>query len=207
MILTGFLQHGSLAPGSARPDSLRAVLDSVFRSPAYNWSDGPRGPMLIREWWLRLQHWLEALQQGHPTLFIALIIALVVILAGVVVHGAVVMVLTVRGAAAREHAGAAPRPARRGASWYFAEADALAAAGRYADAMQAAFTGVALELDARGVIRFDPSKTPGEYAREARLPAAERDTLRARVNVLYSVVFGGAPFSADEYRRWRAAAG
>ena len=189
------------------PDSLRAVLDSVFRSPVYNWSEAPRGPMLIREWWLRLQHWLEALQQGHPTLFVALIVALIVILAGVVVHGMVVMMLTVRGAAARELAGAPPRPARRGASWYFAEADSLAAAGRYADAMKTAFMGVALELDARGALRFDPSKTPGEYAREARLSPGERDTLRARVNVLYSVVFGGAPFDADDYRRWRAAAG
>jgi len=200
----GSRQPGALAPG---PDSLRAVLDSVFRSPAYNWSDAPRGPMLIREWWLRLQHWLEALQQGHPTLFIALIVGLVVILAGVVVHGMVVMALTVRGASARELAGAPSAPARRGSSWYFMEADSLAAAGRYADAMQMAFTGVALELDARGALRFDPSKTPGEYAREARLPAAERDTLRARVKVLYAVVFGGAAFGADDYRRWRAAAG
>ena len=155
------------------PDSLRAVLDSVFRSPVYNWSEAPRGPMLIREWWLRLQHWLEALQQGHPTLFVALIVALIVILAGVVVHGMVVMMLTARGG----------------------------------DAMKTAFMGIALELDARGALRFDPSKTPGEYAREARLSPGERDTLRARVNVLYSVVFGGAPFDADDYRRWRAAAG
>lgn len=163
--------------------------------------------MLIREWWLRLQHWLEALQHGHPTLFIALIIAMVVILAGVVVHGIVVMMLTVRGAAAREAAAAPPRAARPGASWYFGEADALAAAGRYREAMQAAFTGLALELDARGVLRFDPSKTPGEYAREARLSGGERDALRARVNVLYAVVFGGAAFGADDYRRWRAATG
>jgi len=194
------------AAGSGGADTLRAVLDSVFRSPAYNWSDAPRGPMLIREWWLRLQQWLEALQHGHPNLFLALIIALVVILAGVVVHGVVVMMLTVRGAAARESGGVAPRPARRGASWYFGEADALAAAGRYREAMQAAFTGEALELDARGALRFHPSKTPGEYAREARLPAGERDSLRARVGILYAVVFGGAAFGADDYRRWRAAA-
>lgn len=188
-------------------DSLRAALDAVFRSPAYNWSDEPRGPMLIREWWLRLQQWLEALERGHPTLFVALIIALVVILAGVVAHGMVVMVLTVRGAAARD-ADRAPSPAaRRGSDWYFREADALAGQGRYAEAMQAAFTGRALELDTRGLVRFDPSKTPAEYVREARLPPPDRDALRSLVSVLYAVVFGGAAFGADDYRRWRAAAG
>ena len=188
-------------------DSLRAALDAVFRSPAYNWSAEPRGPMLIREWWLRLQQWLEALQRGHPTLFVALIIALVVILAGVVVHGMVVMILTVRGAAARDAGRAASPPARRGADWYFREADALAEQGRYAEAMQAAFTGRALQLDTRGLVRFDPSKTPAEYVREARLAPPDRDALRSLVSVLYAVVFGGAAFGADDYRRWRAAAG
>lgn len=188
-------------------DSLRAALDAVFRSPAYNWSDEPRGPMLIREWWLRLQQWLEALQRGHPTLFVALIVALVVILAGVVVHGMVVMILTVRGAAARDAGRAASPPARRGADWYFREADALAEQGRYAEAMQAAFTGRALQLDTRGLVRFDPSKTPAEYVREARLAPPDRDALRSLVSVLYAVVFGGAAFGADDYRRWRAAAG
>jgi hypothetical protein len=196
----------SVGSGLPPADSLRAALDAVFRSPAYNWSEEPRGPMLIREWWLRLQHWLEALQHGHPTLFMALVIALVLILAGVVVHGVVIMTLTVRGAAARGAGPAAPPPPRRGAAWYFREADTLAKRGRYAEAMQAAFTGMALELDARGVLRFDPSKTPGEYAREARLPAPDRDSLRALVSVLYAVVFGGASFGADDYRRWRAAA-
>lgn len=188
-------------------DSLRAALDAVFRSPAYHWSEAPRGPMLIREWWLRLQQWLEALQRGHPSLFVALITALVLILAGVLVHGLVVMVLTVRGAAGRDGDRAAPPPARRGAAWYFGEADALAARGLYAEAMQAAFTGRALELDARGVLRFDPSKTPAEYVREARLQPPDRDALQSAVSALYAVVFGGVAFDADDYRRWRAVAG
>jgi hypothetical protein len=186
-------------------DSLRAALDSVFRSRAYAWSDEPRGALLLREWWLRLQAWLEALRSGHPSLFTALVIALVLVLAAILVHGIVIMLLTVRGAAAREIGAPAAVAARRGPGWYFREADLLAEQGRFADAMQAAFVGLALELDGRGILRFDPSKTPGEYVREARLAPGDRDTLRSLVSVLYSVVFGGAPLGADEYRRWRAA--
>jgi len=188
-------------------DSLRAVLDSVFRSRAYVWSDEPRGALLLREWWLRLRDWLDALRSGHPTLFVALIVALILILAVILIHGIVVMLLTVRGAAARD--GAAPRALapRRGAAWYLREADALAERGRYAEAMQSAFVGLALELDERGVLRFHPSKTPGEYVREARLAPGERAALGSLVSVLYSVVFGGAPFGALEYQRWRAAGG
>src|SRR5512133_2034758 len=63
-----------VAPAGLIPsDSLRAALDAVFRSPAYDWAAEPRGPELLRQWWLRLHHWLEALRQGHPTLFLAMV--------------------------------------------------------------------------------------------------------------------------------------
>lgn len=188
-------------------DSLRAALDSVFQSPAYAWSDEPRGPLLLRHWWLRLREWLEALQSGHPTLFLALVVGLCVVLAAILVHGLVVMALTVRGAAARDGVAPALPAARRTSAGYFQEADALAAHGRYAEAMQAAFTGLALQLDERGVLRFHSSKTPAEYAREARLAPPDREALGSLVRSLYAVVFGGAPIGADEYRRWRAASG
>lgn len=188
-------------------DSLRAVLDSVFRSRAYVWSDEPRGALLLRDWWLRLRDWLDALRSGHPTLFVALIVGLILVLAVILVHGIVVMLLTVRGAAAREGIRPAAAAARRGAAWYLREADALAERGLYAEAMQSAFVGLALELDERGVLRFHPSKTPGEYVREARLAPGDRAALGSLVGVLYSVVFGGAAVDAAEYRRWRAAGG
>ena len=188
-------------------DSLRAALDAVFRSPAYEWSEEPRGPLLLRHWWLRLREWLEALQSGHPTLFLALVIALCVVLAAILVHGLVVMALTVRGAGARGGPPAATPVTRRTPAWYFREADALAEHGQFAEAMQAGFTGLALQPDERGVLRFHPSKTPAEYAREARLAPPDRDALRALVGSLYAVVFGGAPVGAEDYRRWRAAGG
>jgi hypothetical protein len=188
-------------------DSLRAVLDTVFRSRAYVWSDEPRGALLLRQWWLQLRDWLDALRAGHPTLFTALIVLLVLVLAAILIHGIVIMLITLRGAATRETGGPATVPVRRGAGWYRREADSLAQQGRYTEAMQAAFTGLALELDERGVLRFHPSKTPGDYVREARLEARDRDALRSIVGVLYAAVFGGAPNGADDYPRWRAAGG
>jgi hypothetical protein len=73
------------------------------------------------------------------------------------------------------------------------------------DALQHVFLALALVLDGRGIVRFHPSKTPGEYASEARLPPTERTRLRTLVRELYAGAFGGAPVGAEDYRRWRAA--
>ncbi len=186
-------------------DSLRAALDAVFRSPAYDWAAEPRGPELLRRWWLQLHEWLEALRNGHPTIFLAFVIGLVLVLAAILLHGAVIMALTVRAAAAGGDIAAPALTARRGAAWYRREADALAEAGRYREAMQAGFTALALELDQRGIVRFHAGKTPAEYAREARLGPADRDSLTAIVGALYAAVFGGAAVGPEEYGRWRAA--
>ena len=96
---------------------------------------------------------------------------------------------------------------RRDAGWYFREADRLAAGARWSEAMRLAFQGVALRLEASGAIRYHPSKTPGELAREARLAGPDRARLRELVSGLYRHVFAGAPCDAEEWRRWRADAG
>jgi hypothetical protein len=90
------------------------------------------------------------------------------------------------------------------AAWYLHEADRAAAEGRMAAARQLGFVALALTLEAQGLLRYDPSKTPAECAREARLARDDRDRLRALVQALYGHAFGGAPFGADDYRRWRA---
>ena len=69
--------------------------------------------------------------------------------------------------------------------------------------MQLAFVGLALTLDAQGLLRYHASKTPAECAREARLTREDRERLRSLVRALYAHVFGGHPLAADDYRRWR----
>jgi Domain of unknown function (DUF4129) len=187
-------------------DSLRAALDSVFAQPAYRWIERPAPLRWLALWWHRLGDWLAALQAGDPFLFRVLAIGLVVVLVLVFLHALWVVLRTVRAASAAEARGAPGAiVVRRDAAWHLAEGDRLAVAGRYVDALQHAFLALALVLDGRGVVRFHPSKTPGEYAREARLPADERTRLRTLVGQLYAGAFGGAPVGAEDYRRWRDA--
>jgi hypothetical protein len=71
------------------------------------------------------------------------------------------------------------------------------------DALQLAFVGLALTLDARGLLRYHPSKTPAECVRDARLAGDDRERLRELVRSLYAHAFGGRPCGSEEYRRWR----
>jgi len=192
------------AQAGTTPDVLRAALDSVFAAPAYRWEATPAPIRLLRDWWARLGEWLTGLRTDNPAAFRLLAIALLIALALVLAHGAWVVWRTVRGAGGG--ADQTPRstaPGTPDAGWYLREADRAASAGRMADALQLAFVGLALTLEAQGLLRYHASKTPAECAREARLAGEDRDRLRALVRALYAHVFGGGPFGADDYRRWR----
>jgi len=189
------------------PDSLRAALDSVFRSPRYDWRPDDAAVAAVVRWWRSLIAWIGGLRDASPLLYRALIVLLVVALAAVLAHALWVLVRTVRGAAETSDGGVPAEPAtRRDAAWYVGSADALAAEGRYAEALQRAFVALALGLDARGLVQYQPSRTPAEVAREARLADADRERLRSLVRTLYACAFGGAPCGPDEYRAWRAQA-
>jgi hypothetical protein len=187
-------------------DSLRAALDSVFRSPAYDWVAAPASVAAARRWWERLVEWLASFERGSPTLFRAMVVVLVAILLAVLAHAAWVTWRVLRGAAPAARGGAAPpRTPRRDREWYLREADRLAEQGRWRQAMPLAFIALSLRLDEIGLLRFEPSKTPGEIAREARLADGDRARLRALVGTLYRCAFAGEACGADEWRPWRAA--
>ena len=184
--------------------AFRAVLDRVFAAPVYRWAEEPPLLRLTREWWHRLTDWLEGLRVGNPFAFRLFVFALLVALAAVLAHGLWIVWRTVRGAAAPEAvepASSVPEP--RDAAWYRREADRLAGQGRLAEALQLAFVGLALTLDAQGLLRYHTSKTPAECAREARLAGPDRERLRALVGALYVHTFGARPLAAEEYRHWR----
>lgn len=108
-------------------------------------------------------------------------------------------------AAARARAeGARERP--RDAGGWEDEARRLAGAGRYREAAVALYQALVLRMDAAGAVRFDPSKTPGDYRREARPHPLSR-ALGAFLRVFEPAVFGGRPLDAAAYERLRAAAG
>jgi hypothetical protein len=180
---------------AAGQDSLRSVLDSVFAAPAYQWHEPRDFWAPVRRLWFGLVDWLERLQDTSPGAFFALRWALIVLLVAIFVHAAWVVWHMVRGATAPAHA-PAPLPPPRGAAWYRAEADRLALDGRFREAIQVDFTALILLLDSRRLLRFHPSKTPGEYA-------AERSELGALVRALYAYLFARVPCGPAEFEGWR----
>ena len=79
-------------------DSLRAVLDSVFAAPAYQWVEPPRPFAFLGRWWQALGDWLAGFREGNPQLFEVFFWTLVLILVLVLVHASYVMFQTIRAA-------------------------------------------------------------------------------------------------------------
>ena len=170
---------------------------------------GRRSPVrsrFLREWWRRLGEWLGSLRADNPAVFRLLILASCSPLFCSCSRTAPGSSGRRCGRSRPHGAEDAPAPDEtRDAEWYFREADRAAAAGRISDALQLAFVGLALTLEAQGLLRYHASKTPAECVREANLAAADRERLRGLVRALYAYVFGGRPWALDDYHRWREA--
>lgn len=98
----------------------------------------------------------------------------------------------------------ATRP-RTAADWE-AEAARLAAEGRMREAAAALYQALLLRLDSRGAVRFDPSKTPGDYRREARKQPEASKSLNAFLRLFEPVAFGGRRLDAEGWERMRVTA-
>ena len=190
--------------GEERVDRYRAALDSVFATEPYQWTPPPPILELLSEWWEGLRAWLDGLRTDNPLLFRVLFAALLIVWLGIFAHAAWLVWQTVRGAARSERETATPAPGeRRDAGWYSRAADRAAEEGRLTEALQLAFVALALTLEEGGLLKYHPSKTPAECAREARLSGTDRDRLRALVRTLYASAFGGRALGPEDYRRWR----
>lgn len=198
MILSG-LQSGIPA------DSLRRVLDSVFAQPAYEWAR-PNPLQHLVKWWQALLDWLRNLEATQPWLYWFLFYAMIAVLAAILLHAAVVFGRTLRAAHHAGDAAIVPVARVRGASWYRAEAQRLAAAGQYPEAMQHDFIGLVLELDQRQLLRYHPSKTPGEYSFELKAGDAGRASFQSLVRSLYRFAFARIPCGPSDFERWHHAA-
>ena len=185
-------------------DSLRAVLDTVLSAPAYQWTQTEPRLSWLSHWWRTLVDWLRHFRETNPTTADLLFWTLAFVLVVIFVHGGWIMYRTIQGATAAEgRPGSVTTVAIRDEKWFHRLADTLAAQGRFAEAMQAAFTALMLRLDGRGILRYDPSKTPQEYAREARLGPASLADLRHAVGELYDHAYAGRPSGPEQYRAWR----
>ena len=182
----------------------RAVLDSIFAQPEYLWQDRADPFAPLRRAWHWLMRYLDSLRADSPLLYRGLIAVLVIVLLVIFGHAAWVMYRTMRVAAAREVEQDMARREVRDAAWYAREAGRLAREGRYAESIEADFQRLMLQLDARALVRFHPSRTPNEYVREPGLSPAARHELSELVRRLYAYVFARVPCGPAELEEWRA---
>jgi hypothetical protein len=160
----------------------------------------------LRRAWDWLLRSLDVLRTQSPELYRVLVGVLVAVLALILAHAVWVAYRTMRGDATREIGFAMAGPEVRGAAWYAGEADRLAKEGRFAEAVQADFIRLMLELDARQIVHFHPSRTPNEYARDPSLAPASQTDLTDLVRRLYAYAFGRARCGEDELREWQVRA-
>lgn len=189
-------------------DSLRRALEEVFARPEYSWTVY-RSPFdWLRELWYRLLDWFSTMQTAHPAGFKALLVVLIVALAGLLAHVGYVVWRIMRPTVAAPVSGATAGGGVRleDARGHRERARELAGAGRYVEALAHEFAALLLDLEQRRAVTFHPSKTPAEYVGEARLDPAGRAEFADLVARLYRHVFGAAPCDEPAYRDFAAMA-
>lgn len=148
------------------------------------------------------------LRLSHPWIFWFVIAWLAIAAVALLAH----LVWTALQAARRaepetERAGGKTVKAKpRTAAGWEAEAVRLAAEGKLREAAAALYQALLLRLDGRGAVRFDPSKTPGDYRREARPHPEAARALTAFLRLFEPVAFGGRGLDREGWERMRLAA-
>lgn len=196
---------------------VRAALERVYARPEL----APRrpGPLdgvndFFRRLFGRIGDWFDsfgALRSDNPIVYW-------LVMGSLILLGLAIITYFVRSTLARlEGQDASPRIARgpaggidaraRTAAEWEEEARRAAAAGRYREAAVALYQALLLRLEAAGVLRYDPSKTPGDYRRESRKDPRAAGALTAFLRGFEPVVFGGRALDAAGYDRLRGAAG
>lgn len=189
------------------PDSLRHALEKVFAQPEYRWTP-PRHPLQwLRNWWLGLLDWLGDLSTAHPVAYYGLLIVVTIVLVLLLVHIGYVVWRIVRPSLKTGAVTAAGTPVIvLDARSHLARAEALARAGRYAEALGHRFLAVVLELERDNALRFHASKTPAEYVGEVRLDETGRTSFAVLVARLYRHLFGAVPCDEAAYLEFGATA-
>lgn len=198
------------------PEQVDRALREVYAQPEFVEHTQPPGLMdLIREqigkvigWIIDRLSGIGAIKDAGPIVFYIMVVLLAAAAIGLLAH-----LFYTSGIAFSRERGAGPgdegeglRGPRTAADWEGA-ARRAAAEGRLRDASLALYNALVLRLDARGALRFDPAKTPGDYRREVRANPEVARPFAAFVRGFEPVVFGGRALDPDGYERLRAAAG
>ena len=190
------------------------ALREVYAQPEFVAHKEPPGLMeLIREQIGRAIDWvfdrlsgIGAVKEAGPVVFYIVVALLAATAIGLLAH----LFYSSGVAFSRDHGsreGAGPARGPLTAVDWEGAARRAAAEGRLREASLALYNALVLRLDARGALRFDPAKTPGDYRREVRADPEVARPFAAFVRGFEPVVFGGRALDPDGYERLRAAAG
>lgn len=180
------------------PDSLRAALDRVFSGSEYNWEAPPNPLAFLADLLNRIVRWLEALYDAHPVAYVVFLGVLTLVLIAILVHLGYLVWRALHPQTTPSSGPSAAAAPARDARWHLAEAARLARIGSYSEALAHRFFALVLELDARTMLAFHPSKTPAEYLGEVRLDASGRAVFAELVAALYRHLFAGAPCNQSQ---------
>lgn len=188
-------------------DSVRRALAEVFARPEFRWVARRHPLQWLQDAWDRLRLWLNRMGDVHPGLFNLIFWAALIVLVALLVHIGYTGWRVYRASVAPAGALASAAPlAVIDASAHRARAAALAAEGRYAEALAHRFAAVLLDLEAARALTVHVSKTPAEYLGEARLDPDGRATFAELVARLYRHLFGAVPCDAVGYQAFGSAA-
>ena len=168
----------------------------MFARPEYRWTEGRHPLQWLVNAWHALLDWAYRTTDKHPAVLLPFILVLLALLAHLGWTAWKIYQSHIRTPDAARRPGA---PVLVDARAHLARADALARAGRYAEALGHRFVAVVLELERPQALKFHPSKTPAEYVAEARLDDAGKGSFAGLVASLYRHLFGAEPVDATGY--------
>ncbi len=223
LLLVAFMARGARAAGSAATaEQSRNLAARILSQDGYQTElpgvegeagTGEASPHLLRP--ASRKEWSIPVPAGLG----ALLEMLVWIGAGAVALGVVVMAVQMAVSAIREGRravpagkprspgpeGGAPASGRAPKLPALSEAERLAAAGRYTEAVHLLLVRALAALGLRGGRAFPDSATSREILASSRLAPGQRVPLGALVTPVERAVFGGAALGAEDWEQCRAA--
>ncbi len=182
-------------------------MNDVFAAPEYDWTEVQDPFAWIRRRAYELVDWFAALHQEHPITYWILLGVLLALLTAIMVHFSYLIYRALRPKGAPPEHASGRRRVVKDAAWYLQEAHRLEDAGNLLGSLVMRFRSLVMELDRRSIVKFDPSKTPIEYVREATVPNEGRDLFRRIVAGVYRHAYGGEAVTQDGLREFDRMAG
>ncbi|MBV9775143.1 MAG: DUF4129 domain-containing protein [Gemmatimonadetes bacterium] len=201
-------------PVGPTPEQVGRALGRVYARPEF--AERRASPLMrwLTDWYGRLHdafwelvHRFQLMERSAPVVYWLILAWLTLSALAILAHFATTGYQAWRGRERKSAGGprGVPRPGHRplDAAGWEAEARRAAAEGRLRDAALALYQALLLRLHDRGALRYEASKTPGDYRREARGNAEVSRTLDAFLRRFEPVAFGGRSLDGAGYEALR----